>query len=295
MITLKVFLAIVVSIPSIDSYNINSERVFKEAIDKVHIKPVASSTCTPPVTKKVPFEGPRNYWFNSKIHTFGNTGLFGAFHAAMAPFATLLIDEIAYEGENVRNKLARHLRCVVKKPKAKIVDMCCGVGMSTRALSEAFHDASSLVAVDTSPEMIAMANFLNTDNPVAKVMKKEEPTFTPKCDICYNLANAEKTDLPSSSIDLVTIMYAFHEAPYLGRYRILREARRLLAPGSTLAVIDISTNYKPSPSMLAGEPYVLEYQENIIDQLQKIQGFTDYKYTEVVEGHVGFWLLTRKD
>jgi len=166
--------------------------------------------------------------------------------------------------------------------------------MSTRALSKAFHDAGSLVAIDTSPEMIAMANFLNSDNPVAKVMKKEDSPSTSKCDISYHLANAEKTELPSGSFDLVTIMYAFHEAPYLGRYQILREARRLLSPGATLAVIDISTGYKPSPSMLAGEPYVLEYQKNIKDQLKNVQGFTDYKYTEVVEGHVGFWLLTRK-
>lgn len=40
-----------------------------------------------------------------------------------------------------------------------------------------------------------------------------------------------------------------------GRQRILQEARRLLSPGGVLAVIDIATDYEPSPSMLAGEPY----------------------------------------
>lgn len=49
--------------------------------------------------------------------------------------------------------------------------------------------------------------------------------------------------------------YAFHEAPLNGRQRILEEARRLLSPGGVLAVIDIATDYEPSESMLAGEPY----------------------------------------
>mmetsp|Transcript_30145 Transcript_30145/g.45679 ORF Transcript_30145/g.45679 Transcript_30145/m.45679 type:complete len:184 (-) Transcript_30145:311-862(-) len=175
-----------------------------------------------------------------------------------------------------------------------LLSRCCGVGMSTRALCKAFHDADSVTAVDTSPEMIAMANFLISDNPIAKAMTKGESASIPSCNVSYNIGNAEKTEFATGSVDLVTIMYAFHEAPYTGRDRMLREARRILSPGSTLAVIDISPTYTPSPTMLAGEPYVLEYQKHIQDQLKSVQGFKNLKYTEVVEGHVGFWLLTRK-
>jgi len=71
----------------------------------------------------------------------------------------------------------------------------------------------------------------------------------------FSKGNAENTELPSRSFDLVTVMYAFHEAPKHGRENILREAHRLLQPGGTLAVIDICTDYTPSKSMLAGEPY----------------------------------------
>lgn len=71
----------------------------------------------------------------------------------------------------------------------------------------------------------------------------------------FSRANAENTQLPSRSFDLVTVMYAFHEAPSHGRQNILKEAHRLLQPGGTLAVIDICTDYTPSKSMLAGEPY----------------------------------------
>jgi ubiquinone/menaquinone biosynthesis C-methylase UbiE len=50
-------------------------------------------------------------------------------------------------------------------------------------------------------------------------------------------------------------MYAFHEVPREGRDRMIREARRILEPGGTLAIVDIHTDFKPPPSMLLGEPY----------------------------------------
>jgi hypothetical protein len=67
----------------------------------------------------------------------------------------------------------------------------------------------------------------------------------------------------------------------------------LLAPDATLAIVDISPNYEPSFAMLAGEPYVLEYQENIELQLARFPGFVNCRYKEVVPGHVGLWLLKR--
>lgn len=45
------------------------------------------------------------YWFNPVIHTLGNTGVGGAFHAAMAPLSTYMIDAMAYEGKDIRRKV----------------------------------------------------------------------------------------------------------------------------------------------------------------------------------------------
>ena len=42
-------------------------------------------------------------------------------------------------------QLAHELRAKVNKANARVVDLCCGVGMSTRALESAFHDAEFLV------------------------------------------------------------------------------------------------------------------------------------------------------
>jgi ubiquinone/menaquinone biosynthesis C-methylase UbiE len=75
----------------------------------------------------------------------------------------------------------------------------------------------------------------------------------------------------------------------------LAEVRRLLSPGGTLAIIDISSEYTPSETMLMGEPYVLEYQQNIHRQLNEITGFRSTKYTNVVPGHVGMWTLKRSE
>lgn len=185
--------------------------------------------------------------------------------------------------------MAVELSKSIKSSKARVVDLCCGVGISTRALRSAFPDAETVMGIDTSSEMISMARFLSKHlamvKPVlqqfsSKVGSLAADASSLEClsrTTKFAKANAEKTDLPSRSFDLVTVMYAFHEAPKQGRHKILKEAHRLLQPGGTLAVIDICTDYTPSKSMLAGEPYVLEYQKNIHNQLRSFKGFARYE------------------
>jgi ubiquinone/menaquinone biosynthesis C-methylase UbiE len=140
--------------------------------------------------------------------------------------------------------VARHLRKKVKCKQARVLDLCCGVGASTRALSDAFPEAEAVIGRDTSLQMISMASFLSK-----RLALNHEKAATFTC------GNAECTELPDKSFDLVTIMYAFHEVPREGRDRMIQEARRLLEPGGTLAIIDIHADFKPLPSMLLGEPY----------------------------------------
>lgn len=107
--------------------------------------------------------------------------------------------------------------------------------------------------------MISMANFLSKHLsfvlPLFRRLTNQAKELVCPLSTSFSTGNAEDTELPSRSFDLVTVMYAFHEAPKNGRYKILKEAHRLLQPGGTLAVIDICTEYQPSKSMLAGEPY----------------------------------------
>lgn len=109
-----------------------------------------------------------------------------------------------------------------------MADLCCGVGISTRALREAFPNADAVVGVDTSPQMVAMAEFLteHTDHlawakpffakfgtintSISTNVLKEQRSKVRRA-IKFLLRNAEETSLPSASFDLVTVMYAFHE------------------------------------------------------------------------------------
>ena len=48
---------------------------------------------------------PEEYWFDERIHTLGNVGFWGALHAALAPMSTKLIDVLAYDGVDIRQKV----------------------------------------------------------------------------------------------------------------------------------------------------------------------------------------------
>lgn len=198
-------------------------------------------------------------------------------------FASLIIEF------QVANELSR----TVAKGKARVADLCCGVGFSTRALTKAFPDAESIIGIDTSPEMVAMANFISGIFKFFMTFFKSTTSAMRISPLAFSPANAEDTKLPGHSFDLVTIMFAFHEVPKAGRTKILREARRLLHPGGTLAVVDIATDFKPSVSMLSGEPYVTEYQKNIHRQLSQVKGFMHREFTTLIPGHVGMWTLKR--
>jgi ubiquinone/menaquinone biosynthesis C-methylase UbiE len=230
----------------------------------------------------------------------------------------------------VREAIARDLRRIVGKPNAHVADLCCGVGISTRALQHAFLDAETIVSVDTSPQMVEFAKMIRAQETVFtqfarflggafEIGSRAVEDITKRFPTSYKIGNAERTRLKGGSFNLVTIMYVFrhwyclfyisythsdsypfvffrygfHEIPFVGRYKILREDRRLLREGATLAVVDILPSYHPSDMMLAGEPYILECKKHIQDQLRSIRGFANVRYDEVVPGHIGVWVLTR--
>lgn len=267
-------------------------------------------------------DDPSEYWFHNKIHSFGNTGFLGAVHAACAPIATKLIDLLAYDKINVRSVVSQELAKIVHEKtndssnnksnnnNIAVLDLCCGIGMSTNALNDAFmkrENNAMVIGLDTSPEMIETARgwtrheyALGTiQKMLLKISSKTESMITKENmnntgNMIFARGNAERTIFPDKSFNLVTIMYAFHEVPSLGRYRILREVRRILQNGGTLALIDISPEYQPSPTMLSGEPYVLEYQRNIEKQMKNVRGFTNLRQEVIIPGHVNMWLLDRK-
>lgn len=211
---------------------------------------------------------PYKYPYDPRIHNFGNVGIGGKFHANLARPITKVIDNAAYDGEDIREIIGSTL----KKMKIETIsDWACGTGMSTDALFNSFKSAT-ISAFDTSEEMLEVARKCSISN--AK----------------FILGDIENVRLPKPA-DLITIMFAFHEIPQNGRLKILKNAKENLADGGHLLVVDIDISYKPSKMMLTGEPYVLDYLSNIRSDIFSI--FPCVKEDVPVPGHVRQWLLKK--
>ena len=61
--------------------------------------------------------------------------------------------------------------------------------------------------------------------------------------------------------DVATLMFAAHEMPRDARRRVLANAMRI--SHSDVYLVDICPSYIPSHLMLLGEPFLLDYQREI--------------------------------
>lgn len=206
------------------------------------------------------------YPYDPRIHNFGNTGLGGRFHAFLARPITKIIDNLAYDGVNIRYKIIKELDldCDI------ISDWCCGVGTSSEALKK-HYKSSKITSYDTSQEMIDVAK-LYVDG------------------VSFDVDDAEEITLKDNA-DLITIMFAFHEIPQEGRLKILENARSNLKEGGKLLIVDIDLTYKPSYYMRSGEPFIDDYMENVESDIEKI--FLSFDSTIHIEGHVRSWLMSK--
>ncbi len=132
------------------------------------------------------------WWFDKRIHNFGNIGFTGMIHANVANFATRMIDKVAYNNRDIRSEILDDI------PANSIVcDFGCGVGIST-------FDSPLSYGVDTSDEMIKVAKRENTDT---------SATFVEGNAISYGDEN---------QFSYCTIFYLLHEAPRYGRKAVLK-------------------------------------------------------------------------
>lgn len=191
------------------------------------------------------------YWYNPSIHNLGNTGILGNLHAAATPLFTKLIDKKAYSGVDIRKQIYDEIH-------GSVCDLCCGTGFSTKP---------GQTGVDTSKEMLRYSNL-----------------FNPGSNYIYGNAETYGKD---REYDIVTCMFAFHEIPEEGHRRILNNAIRIST--NKVIIVDISTDYKPSKMMLAGEPYTLEYISNI----DKLMEDFSFEKRNLIKGHVDIWTYNK--
>ena len=119
-----------------------------------------------------------------------------------------------------------------------ILDLGCGVGMSTLALQDVYPEAK-VTGVDLSPYFLAVAQY-----------RGEQSQYK----INWLHAAAESTGLPDSSFNLVSACLMFHELPTTAAEAIITEARRLLRPGGYFTIMDMNPQ---SEAFLRMPPYVL--------------------------------------
>jgi ubiquinone/menaquinone biosynthesis C-methylase UbiE len=207
------------------------------------------------------FSSPIKYYYDHRIHNFGNIGLGGKIHSIVAPYATKIIDNTCYNSIDIRQEILTKYNNKFYEKNNKfpsIIDLCCGTGMSTY---------KNQLGIDTSKEMIERARIIQTS-------KKPNTIFT--------IGNAENYGKPKQ-FNTATIMFAFHEMPNYAHNKIIKNAKRITT--DDILIIDISPNYKPSKIMLTGEPYLLNYKSTISDILKN----HNFSYIEYIPNHVGFW------
>ena len=232
---------------------------------------------------------PTKYYYDSRIHNFGNIGLGGQLHALLAPHATTLIDNKCYNSVNIRHKILsnynqKFYNNYEKIPK--IIDLCCGTGTSTAInqlgidTSEAMLSEAKLSEAMLSKTMLSKAKLSKAKSSKATNIKQSLYTHTK-----FLKGNAENYGQPQE-FDTATLMFAFHEMPNYAHHKIIKNAKRITK--HAIIIVDISPTYSPSPLMLSGEPYLLNYK----DTIQNILTHHQFSYLEYIPNHVGLWYFS---
>jgi demethylmenaquinone methyltransferase/2-methoxy-6-polyprenyl-1,4-benzoquinol methylase len=119
-------------------------------------------------------------------------------------------------------RTARRFRHVLARPKARVLDICCGTGDMTLALlGRRPAGGEPVLAADFSPAMLARAR--------AKLSGKSATVLE---------ADALHLPLPDRAMDLITTAFGFRN---LANYQAgLEEFFRVLAPGGEVGILDFS-------------------------------------------------------
>jgi ubiquinone/menaquinone biosynthesis C-methylase UbiE len=225
----------------------------------------------PTHTIKIPTTPKTKYYYDSRIHNFGNVGLGGQLHSLLAPYATTMIDNKCYNSVNIRQViLSKYNQDFYKNHEKlpKIIDLCCGTGTST---------ATNQLGIDTSEPMISKA--------ILNQAKKNQLSLKTHTHTQFIKGNAENYG-QQDEFDTATIMFAFHEMPNYAHHKIIKNAKKITK--HDIIIMDIDPSYSPSKLMLSGEPYLLNYKNTIHKLLTQHQ----FSYIEYIPKHVGLWIYS---
>lgn len=143
----------------------------------------------------------------------------------------------------------RFVRRLAKKlpEKAAVLDLACGTGDLTKALSEKGYQVTGL---DISSEMMAIG-------------REKCRYLSPKPN--FVLGSAEQIPFPDDTFDAVTIAFGLRNFDH--RARCLAEIRRVLKPGGQLAVLEFAV-----PRNRHWNKIYLFYFKNILPLVGRLVG-----------------------
>lgn len=205
--------------------------------------------------------------FHPRIHNLGNTGIGGEIHARLARTATLFIDALAYDGQNMRKLLADGMSSIYE-PSTTVKDIGCGVGTLTCELANHFD----VLAIDTSEEML-------------KEARRHDSRAS------YSNINAIDLDPREHMSDVSVACMLYHELPSSAHKCILDSFA--LTTTKDIWVVDIHPSYSPSETMRSGEPYIDAYLETIDSSMTTFcreKGFLLHTM-DIIPSRVRAWVI----
>lgn len=123
---------------------------------------------------------------------------------------------------------------------ARILDMGCGTGMSTRRLAKSFPQASLIQGIDLSPYFVSVGKQLLRLEPKSFEEGGDWVSTVENDDrIEYAVGDAANSGLPAESFDVVNLSFVLHELPPEAAQAMVDEAMRLLKPGGQLWVCEM--------------------------------------------------------
>jgi ubiquinone/menaquinone biosynthesis C-methylase UbiE len=109
----------------------------------------------------------------------------------------------------------------------RILDLGCGLGVASQTVARSFATAE-YHAVDVAAPLLKIGHLLAEEAGVA---------------IHFKQRDASATGFPDGYFDLIVSHIMFHETNSARLPQILRECRRLLAPGGAMLHVDVATQH----------------------------------------------------
>lgn len=217
---------------------------------------------------------PEYYQVPFHAYEHGNLCWSAAFEAESATYAMALRiwpqENLTWESAQQRLRHSFHQVLAEYGPAnvTDILDVGCSVGISTFALHHYYQSAQShavhTTGLDLSPYMLSVAQKRDANQEIA-----------------WRHGKGEETQLPDSSLDLVTLQFLIHELPHPITRQIFQEALRILRPGGCLAMVDnnpkspVIQNLPPAlfTLMKSTEPWSDDYYTFDVESALATAGF----------------------